>query len=234
MFKDKILNDTKIFQGDIVYIYQYQKRKEIEFFEDLNMVNVLDVVPRTKSCEPIMVSGFEKKCINGIIDENKILGIVQYVRDKDIIKTSEGNKIINYFVKDKKPILCLRKLKDEYDYCKLKAIFQLDKNLEIKVEPYDLICLNQDNLCDLIKLTKISHPRLHNGYISFLLNGEEVYINNFEIYINNKKYNNSDSIKEIFKWACENKNNINNATFDFQKIFSLKLTNYEMIPCKPI
>ena len=52
----------------------------------------------------------------------------------------------------------------------------------------------------------------------------------------NKKISeeNKEAIKEIFDWACNNKNSINDATYNFQKIFSLKLTNFEMLNVKLI
>lgn len=229
MFKDALLNSTKVFKGDIAYIYQYQKRKEIEFFSDLNKIEVSEVIPKGKMSDTVMLEGFCDICKKGKIEKEKILGILEYLREGDTIKTSEGDKFINFFIKDNKPILCLRKPKEEYEYCKLFAIFQLDKKIEIKISPYDLICLNQENLCNLIKLTKIQYPRLNNGYVSYFLNEEEKNECLFDIYINNKKYENADGIKEIFNWACNNKNSINDVNYNFQKVFSLKLTNFEMI-----
>lgn len=234
MFKDSLSNNTQVFKGDIAYVYQYQKRKEIEFFSDLDKIQVSEIIPKAKVTDTVMLEGFSINNKKGNIEKDKILGILTYLREGDIIKTSEGDKIINFFIKENNPIPCLRKIKEEYEYCKLFAIFQLDKKIEIKICPYDLICLNQDNLCELIKLTKIQYPRLYNGYISYLLNGKEKNINIFDIYINNKKYENKEAIKEIFDWACNNKNSINDATYNFQKIFSLKLTNFEMLNVKLI
>lgn len=230
MFKDKISNMEKIDIGDHVYVYQYRKRKKIEFFQDLDFIKVTEIVPKNKPSDPIMVGGIKTICNKGILNDENVVGFVDYIRHGDIIQTSEGDKFINYFIKNNEMILCLRKIKEEYEYCRLKAIFQLDKKIEIKISPYDLICFNEENLLNLIKFTKITHTRLHNGYISYFLNGEEIHINDFEIYINNKKYNGYDGVEQIFKWACENKNEINEANFNFQKIFSMKLTNFELVP----
>lgn len=232
MFKDSISKDTKIFLGDVVYLYQYQKRKSVKTFNDLDKVTVTEVVPRYKQSDDIMVGGVKFSIDKGVEKDERIVGIVEYKRNGDLIETSEGNKFINYFIKDKKPVLCLKKIKSEYEYYDLYAVFQLDKGIEIKIKPYDLICYNQGNLIDLIKSTKIDHARFCNGYICFYLNGEELTFNEFDIFINNKKFNPDNRVKQLFDWACNNKNNINDAIYNFQKIFSMKLIGYESVEKK--
>ena len=109
MFKDSISKDTKIFLGDVVYLYQYQKRKSIKTFNDLDKVTVTEVVPRYKQSDDIMVGGVKFSIDKGVEKDERIVGIVEYKRNGDLIETSEGNKFINYFIKDKKPVLCLKK-----------------------------------------------------------------------------------------------------------------------------
>ena len=97
MFKDKISNMERIDIGDYVYVYQYRKRKEIEFFQDLDFIKVTEIVPKNKPSDSIMVGGIKTICNKGILNDENVVGFVDYIRHGDIIQTSEGDKFINYF-----------------------------------------------------------------------------------------------------------------------------------------
>ncbi len=228
MFKDQLSNQAKIFPGDMAYIYPYNKRRDIEYFSDLNYVRVADLAPKSKPTDDIMVTGFETHISKTNREDEKVFGVLEYVREGNIVKTAEGNKIINFFERDGAPERCLRKIKKEHDYCQLYCIFKLSKEIELRVNPYDLICLNQDNLCKLIELTTLKTPRLNNGYISFILNDKEVNVIDFEVWVNGIRYEGYDYANVVFKWACKNKNSLIETGFDFNKTFSLKHINYEM------
>lgn len=227
MFKDQLSTQTKVLPGDYAYVYQYQKRKEIKYFSDLDLILISGIAPG-KPGDPIIVSGVKSTHCGTFENNENITGILEYLKDGNKVKTNEGYKIINFFKNNKKPELCLRKIKDEYKntYCQLFAVFQLAKGIEIHSKPYEIICLDENNLCELVTLTKITSPRLNNGFISYEVNGVNIFDSDFEVWINGINYTGQDRAQKIFEWSCKNKNDINDATFNFNKIFSMKLISY--------
>lgn len=225
MIKDKLGREKQIFRGDTVYVYQYKDRNKISSINDLEKIVVEDI---SESGGGDFIASGTKSYLdsNGRIQEEKTSGIVCYVMSGNMVVTSEGEKIINYYVDDNKIKLCLRKPKEEYEYMVLNVLFQIDKKIELTVKPYDIICVNENNLKSLISLIKISHPRLHNGFVSFFLNDNEVVTRNVEVYINKTHYIGNNGLGNVFDWAVENKNPLTDSPYKFQKIYSLKHTGY--------
>lgn len=220
----------QIFKDDIVYIYEYKNRNKIKCFSDLIPVKVIDVVDNK---ENIIVSGINlDENYNELQSENNILlktsGIVVFKKEKNFL-LKDNKKFFIYYRREKKRFLLDIK---EYQKTNLYSIYiclKLDENVIIKMR---LNSISFDDISDIenfIELVSISRIELHDEYIQLFLNDKKMIYQNFEVYYK-EQYIENDKKRRLFNYACKNKKPINDAKYDFNKIFSLKNIGYEI--CK--
>lgn len=221
MFNDKINKNTKILAGDIVYIYEYKNRNNIEYFEDLTKVTIIDIIPITSSQNEIMVTGFTD-------NNEKITGFVVYKKENDFILTNEGLKYISFFKKNNKNYKCLKKIKENKKFIKISFIFSLKNLAEISISLFDdMLFVSEDEIDLFLENIKIKKAELTTNRINLELNNEVISTNKYKIYLNNEIYESDYSKQKLFEMACSNNSSKNKAIYDFNKSFSLKLTSYE-------
>ena len=221
MFEDKLSSNQKIISNDIVYIYEYKNRNNIEYLEDLIKVKVIDVIPPSKGQKEIMVTG--------LTDNNeKVTGFVLYKKENDFVLTKEGLKYISFFQKNNKTYKCLKKIKDNKIFYKLNFIFTLKNLAEISITLFDdILFLSEEEVELFLKNIKIKKAELTANGINLELNNNIISTNEYKIYLNNEIYDSQYSKQKLFELACNNNSSKNNAVYSFNKSFSLKLTSYE-------
>ena len=230
MLEDKIKSSVKIERRDEVFIYPYKMRKNINDFEDLKLVTVDNVDYSDNKKSDIIVTGYYKK----VGDDGRLTscietGIVAYKCCDDLVLTSEGLKYVNYYINKKDAIFCLKRIKDLSVLYRLVVVFNISKDVFIKVRPYKKLFFNSlENAEDFLPFIDIRHPVFNRTYVAFELNGTLNVFSDFSVCINGKEYFDDNYKEELFIYCCRNKNSLNNTPYDFQKKFSLRFSSFEL------
>lgn len=220
-----------IFKGDIVFVYEYKNRNNIKCFKDLIEIEVTDISPIK---EDIVVSGYTRKNGRIVINNNgvpeKTNGIVVYKKEGDIL-----------IKKNKKYFLSYKTSKNGYDLdikeyhggnlFQLYACMKVDNKSYVKVRLNEMCFDSVDKIEAFCSLIKLNHFELYQEYIKGKVNDEDLIYYDFEVYYDGN-YISTDSKKRLFDYACKNKNSINETAYDFNKIFSLKQTCFEISTSK--
>jgi len=230
MLQNMLGVNTKIDIGDYVFVYKYSDRKNIDGLDDLYKIKVEEISPPGAHDKNIIVSGvFETVNDDDQIIYERITGVVAYKGVGRLIETSAGIMYGNYYLEKKRPVQCLRRLKNEYEFFDLVADFAVTEKINIRVIlNEDIIFPSIENAEQYIENIKITHAELHSGYLKFEVNGIINVFSNFEIVFNNKIYTSNEKLRELFEHCCSVRNSKNETRYNFNKVFSLKHTGYEL------
>lgn len=230
MLEDKIKSSTKIEKGDSVYIYPYKIRNSIESFEELSLITVEEIDRASHNGKDIIVSGFfEDVDEDGRIYQNKETGIVAYKCQGDLVITSDGLKYVSYYANKNRYSLCLKKIKDLRIFYRLVLTFSVAKDIVIKIRPYEkLLFSSVEDAERFLPFISINHCKLNSSCVSFELNDILNVFSDYSICFNNIEYKDAERRRELFEYCCKNRNSTNKTSYDFQKIFSLRFSDFEL------
>lgn len=210
-----------IFINDIVYIYEYKNRNNIQNFEDLTEIKVTDISPTGDN----IVSGYNIENGHFVETSNgnyeKTAGIVVFKKEKNIITNVKNNK--KYFITYNNEI----KKYDEQDLFEIYIVTKLDNDVIIKFSLNNFCFDNMEDINNCINKIKLSHFELLDTHINFMLNKQKIECYQYEVYFKENIITTNNKEK-LFNYACKNKNSINKTSFDFNKVFSLKFVEYEI------
>lgn len=217
-----------VFNGDRVFVYQYKDRKDIHDFSDLTEIEVTAAVDNVKN---IIATGNIILNGNYVYDENgnkeTISGIVAYKKEGNILEKGKRKFYISYDIKKKGFNTILKEYNGE-DLLELHACLRLDEHVEIKLLATNICFISQEEAEEFIDFLYIKHPKLYNRKISIEINGKTYLYEDYSVYVNGK-YIDKNPKERLIQYACKYKNPIKEETYDFNKVFSMRLSGYDLV-----
>lgn len=215
-----------IFRGDRVFVIEY-KNRGTESFGLLTEIEV-DIVEDNRTNK--IASGRTIKngsfITNNLGAHERTSGIVVYKREHFLLKKDREEFYIGCNFSGKN----YEKITKEYSGQSLFQIYvvtKLDEHVQVKFPLTDMFFESIEEVQAFIDKLNITHTQLFDDSIVFFMNKEKITINEYEVYVNGK-YINEDAKERLFRYACKNKTSIGNEVYDFNKVFSLKIVNYEV------
>lgn len=218
----------EIYKNDIVYAYEYKNRNNIHQFDDLIKIKVDTVDNNGKT---IIVSG------ETMIDENIVLNsngvndrssaIVLYKKEDDLLLKRNKKYYISY-IKNKKSFV--RDVKEYDKNIKLMCLYvclTINERAMAKLRITDICFSSVDEINEFVDMLKISHVELYDDKITMILNGDKKTFYNYEVYYDGKHIT-SNGKQRLFNYATKVKNPINETSYDYNKIFSMKVADFEV------
>jgi len=216
-----------IYNGDVVFVYEYKNRKNKNVFESLieiEVENVVDNLGNKIASGYILSNGNYKLDANGNME--KANGIVVYKREKHILINGSEKLYISYEIKNNKPTRVLKKY-NKTELFRLYACFKFDEHVKVKLPVTDVLFSSVEDAQTFINTLNVKYPRLYSDLFTLEINKQQIETKNYDVFVNGEKILINPK-ERLFRYVCKYKNPINNVPYDFQKIFSARFESYEL------